>query len=368
MSLTDMQLANDPSVVDPEILDSGPMAGTTIGSISSMDDFGGLHTLDIQVRKRLLMICFMLDVQHATLFGRQKIACFTGAGLDLPFPERQSVWDAPSVRPTRDETSEQKVWQAISDGSTTGPAHPGYDFFQSTLILAAVCVECPGLQTLSPEDLVSQQDNYASLFSMMEQSPRSKLAYHTGKLCRLTPIRDLLAVAGESWVMSEKLETAKQFAEAQHRCQEWASAKALEPFEEPVQKAVHHALKILELHQNYPKTGTLFQEWSIYIASVVIWARAHTTSKTPQRMLRLSVPQPTEPRMSTQEIERAASAVIASGASEPIDSEQAKHVLLWTKMKIEKVDVPHVCGLTNGALDVLGKLITRGNEDGWFGP
>ena len=59
--------------------------------------------------------------------------------------------------------------------------------------------------------------------------------------------------------------------------------------------------------------------------------------------------------------------LLAAATNSDINLEQAKTVLLWTKARIETVDIPHNCGLTNGALDVLGKLATRGDEAGWFG-
>lgn len=352
-------LANDAAALTPSVAHDTPLQGPDSGYL---DDF--TYAIDARCRQRLLLACYILDQHHATLFGRQPTNCFsrTGNSMELPFPQSQTFWDAPSEQFGLDEPTPSRVWEAVDAAEST---QQPYDLFQSMLMMA--CLSDPSID--SSRDLTP-------ILSAMEQSPRIKLAYNTFMLCRNTPVRDLLAVAGESWVMAEKLSTQSDFTGAQIESRQWARGQvhtsmafAIDMEMTPVNTAMTHALSILQLHQSHSKTGLLFQEWSAYLASVVIWARAYVASNvlpaTPR--LSISIPNPTvEPRLSTYELDQAVSAILNSSTGD-IDMQQAKNILVWTKSKIERVDIPHNCGLTNGALDVLGKLATRGSESGWFG-
>ncbi|KAK3709086.1 hypothetical protein LTR37_011065 [Vermiconidia calcicola] len=364
-------LANDPATINPT---STPEASIqTIRPDYFDDDFATSFMVAATCKQRLLLSCYILDQHHAALFGRQRTSCFSGAGTDLPFPASQTIWDDVAAPQVSDEPKHVRLWDALEGGSSIGSEQNPYDVFQSVLIMACVCASNTDMSGLE-YTRVMVHDVDEIVLATMEQSARIKLAYHTLQLCKHTPIRELLAVAGESWVMAEKLSRKTDYTAAQIEARQWAKGSqhaamefVLEREAEPVEKAMEHALKILELHQSHPKTGLLFQEWSIYLASIVIWARAYVTSDVPRRGPRLSVPQPTAPRLTEYELYQTLVAVMAAGPVASISTDQAQNVLLWTQMKIKKVDVPHNCGLTNGALDVLGKLATRGSEEGWFG-
>ena len=364
------KLANDPATLSPTL--SSEASIQTIGPGYFDDDFATSFLIATRCKQRLLLSCYILDQQHAALFGRQPTNCFSGAGTDLPFPAPQTMWDDVAEPRVSDERKHVRVWDALDARSLTGSEQQPYDIFQSVLIMACLCASNTDLSSLEYTHLIHDSDEI--VLAMMEQSARMKLAYHTLQLCKHTPIRELLAVAGESWVMAEKLTSKTDYTAAQIEARKWAKGSrndsmefVLERQPEPVEKAMEHALKVLELHRSHPKTGLLFQEWSIYLASIAIWARVYVTSDIPRRGPRLSVPQPTAPRLTEYELHQALMAVMAAGAAARISTDQAQNVLLWAEMKIKKVDVPHNCGLTNGALDVLGKLVTRGSEEGWFG-
>lgn len=352
--------------------DISAMAGNTSDSIHSgavgyVDDMAFL--IDAKCKQRLLLACYILDQQHSTLFGRSKTPCYSGAGTDLPLPWTQVSWDS-TLGQHGETTTQSRVWEAIDISTLDESAQQSYDVFQSMLMMA-----CLGDGAdFDNSEYATNDDTFTSpMSSKMEQSPRVKMAYHAFMLCKNTPIRDLLAVAGESWVMAEKLSNQAEYTAAQIETRRWARGNPnsarfdTDPGRAPVTMAMGHALKILELHLNHPKTGLLFQEWSVYLASVVLWARAHVTASKLEQGRRLSVAIAPERRRSLQDLDQELPSVIAAATKGEVGLEQAKTVLLWAKARIEKVDIPHNCGLTNGALDVLGKLIARGSEDGWFG-
>lgn len=369
------RLAEDQEALYPLGMDQSMQNAT-----GYLDDFldGTARNEEILSKQRLLAACFILDSQHATLFGRRRTSCYTSPGMELPLPTSQVSWDGQRRSPQQLE-SHSRVCDAIDGGNLDVPAERRpYDIFQSMLMIACLTDSPSENEGFYPTD---PNKDLAPVIGAMQQSPQIKLAYNTFMLCKHTPIRDLLAVAGESWVMAEKLSNEADFVASQMEARHWASAAGYpadfyapgldEEQQPPVLRAVRHALRIIELHMEHPKTGLLFQEWSVYLAAVVIWAYAYASPSAISGMTlqrpRLSVPDPAQPNLSSMELEQTVKAVIASGASAGIEQEEARRVLLWTKAAIEKVDLPHNCGLTNGALDVIGKLVMRGSEDGWFG-
>ena len=358
--LTSIKLANDVLAVSGDISSDSINASST----SFMDEAS--LTNDIKCRQRLLLTCYILDQQHAALFGRQRTNCYSGTGMDLPFPENQSAWDA-SHSHQSDSIRSNRVWEAMDSASLDEPGLHQYDMFQSMLLMSVLAEG----NDLDSAVYVPDRDK---LFSRMDQSPRIKMAHHTLMLCKYTPMRDLLGVAGESWVMAEKLSTQTEYTAAQMATRHWAKGVRdsatefnLEASQISVSSAIKHALKILELHSDHPKTGLLYEEWAMYLASITLWARAYVTAGKLEQGRRLSVATPSERRRSLHELDQEMPSLLAATTRNDVNLDQAKTVLLWTKARIEMVDIPHNCGLTNGALDVLGKLAAKGTEDGWFG-
>lgn len=283
----------------------------------------------------------------------------------MQFPRDQASWDGNS---SEHQTPEELIyWPVFKIGERCDSGQHIHDVFQSMLMVGSFF---DSRREVAIHHTFQSGDDLTVL-PIVEYSPRIKIAYHTFMLCENTPIRHLLAVAGESWVMSEKLGRQSDYTAAQIRTREWASGHTEASFEfgingeqTQVYRAVTHALKILELHQSHPNTGLLFQEWSVYLASVVIWARSYVL---PAERPGHSIPNPAERRLSSPSLDQIVSSVFASGPDHNIGLEEAMDILLWTRDKIESVNMSHNCGLTNGALAVLGKLVARGTEQGWFG-
>lgn len=354
-------------------------------SCEALDGFSAdpsVYNLHANCKERLLISCYVLDQQHAMLFGRQRTDCMGSAlGISLPWSRLQMYWESPPEQEISTQIQRQtsnvrfysQVYEAMNNvPSMKETSKDPADAFQSQLVLA--CLADPRNDGKTRGCVAETSTDVSPILFAVEQGPRSRLTFHTFMLCKHTPVRDLLAVAGESWVMAEKLGSPNDYAAAQIEANMWARGMpepnldrgSVKQSETRIERALHHALHILDIHRKHSRTGLLFQEWSIYLAAVVVWARGYITSTERLRKPRPSIPTPSEPRIDTKELDRVVASVIRDGGR-MIGWNEAKHVLLWTKEKIKKVDVPHNCGLTNGALDVLGKLSTRGNEEGWFG-
>lgn len=333
--------------------------------------------MDLACKQNLLLTCYLVDHQHSTLFGRQLTNCLEVSGLGLPFPRSQQDWDessGPSLQPLWPQTLSGALSETIGIDAASDQPH---DTFQSSLMIACL-TDLDINPSICGVNLDDGSEN-PSILPTLDPSAHTRMAYHVAMLCRHSPVRELLAVAGESWVMAEKLCSQAEFTLAQTTAHEWASGvHPLEPqdlLDQPTSmpQALFHARKILGIYATQPRTSLQYQEWSIYLSSLVIWARAYvstTTSPDPTKISRLSIPNPLQRQSSPseeREAEQSVAALLRAGSSSPIGPREARHVLLWTKTRIEQVDAAHECGVTNGAVDVLKKLLLRGDEPGWFG-
>jgi len=379
-------LADDPEALTQETmspLTDGPaqICATQPGDYGEDPNGGMIINRDGKCKQRLLLACYILDQQHATLFGRPQTTCLSTSAQQLPFSRSQQFWDAPpeqQVEIRYRRTSSGIPWydhvgEAMSAVQRmTATSKKPHDAFRSLLMMA--CLTDSNNEHLSSDYATVGITDIPPILFAVEQTPRIRLAFHTFMLCKYTPVRDVLAVAGESWYMSEKLSSQNAYAAAQLIALNWANGSTDPGFDfatvkdqSLVELALYHARQILDIHRRHARTGLLFQEWSIYLASVVVWARAYVTSTEPRQKPQRSIPAPNEPRPALIELERSVTAFINAAPLTTLTWSEVKNILLWTKTKIEKVDMPHNCGLTNGALDVLGKLVTRGAEQGWFG-
>lgn len=320
-------------------------------------------TLERESKQRLLAAHYMLDQEQASLFGRHAtdVPDFIPANLSLPQPAH--VWDLDiAYGPgTYDHVegwhyeSRGILSQAVATSSHLGTsAIEPFDHFVASI--AHIYTTC-GRRNASPEpqNLVPDLGLHAPSIS----PAHIELARRTLSLCNMTPVRALLATAGESWVMAEKLSLPAEYTAAQRTVRAWSSTSA--------NNALANALEIIRLHRLHPRTMCFYHEWSLHLASLVVWACTYAR-RPPNRTLRLSIPPSTTPETVVQvgEFDRALANLADVGTEGSITWEDTKRVLSWAKTRMEKSGVARFCGVVSGAVDVLNVLGVRGEEDGWF--
>lgn len=288
-----------------------------------------LHKCSANLKPRLLSFYYILDQQHATLFGRERTDCM-GSLLGLHL-----LWPASRIY-TNSQSDQQMSTPQVYGVKGHVPCLPQTSrdpavSFQWELVMA--CLIDPKNDGQTVAGVAKFSADISPILSAIEQTTRftlqtARFTFHTFMLCKYMPVRDLLAVVGESWVMSEKLSSQKDYTAAQINVKNWAEREMEQP---EAQSALYHALQILDISDQSQKTGLMFEEWAVYLAAVVVWARGYTIG------------------------------------TKTIGWDKTRNVLLKANEKISQVDMLHNCGLTNGALDVLKRLLTRGNEPGWLG-
>ncbi|KAK7722594.1 hypothetical protein SLS64_001131 [Diaporthe eres] len=146
------------------------------------------------------------------------------------------------------------------------------------------------------------EERLVQLFSMTTISPGPSiyLALHH------TPLHDLLAVSGDSWVFSQKVLGASTFSENQKRLRAWAEGRP--PSKSPgsqqqasagslegmscAQATCHAARALLGFLGGdgpiTPQPGCISDYWGMYVCALIIWAFGHraarsSSSSSPQK-------------------------------------------------------------------------------------
>jgi hypothetical protein len=237
--------------------------------------------IDNEARQRLLAACFMFDI-HQSIYHEQARSKArrddSNNELSLPCPE--SLWSANNATEWRAQESDYSsqllhmVEQEISPQGVldTSP-------FTQTLLVCSFAARLPKREDLTyPNDFLPNAPDI-NIENLMNLFPTSPLA-HVYLALHHPPLHDLLAIAGDTWVFSQKITPPSAFHAAQSRLRTWSSSLA-------AAQATNHACRILSSalstgYGNAPysptfeglKTGTLCicDYWSLYVSALICWA------------------------------------------------------------------------------------------------
>lgn len=257
---------------------------------------------ELSGQQRLLQCCYILEYQQAILLARApQSSLFQYSGFDLPFPSHSNLWEA--ANPMDWAVAAQQflhfptsVYEIVPDMSI-GP----FDQFQSLLLIAAHYNHFNNTAIyLSPPVI-------PCIEHLLDCSVMTKHALLTAKLLQVTPIRALLAVSGETWILSEKVPTPAAFHSFKLTLRAWLAGLWTSSADQQSQ-AVREALKIsIQLLQDaismsaeniHHEMGT---DMSLYYAALVIFAVTVTSNnrvkptQTPPQPTRFQSQSPVSP-------------------------------------------------------------------------
>jgi hypothetical protein len=247
--------------------------------------------IDIEGRQRLLAFCFMFDT-HQSLYHEQNrsIAYNAEVSSRLFLPCSENIWNAMSALD----------WQAQYAGYAPQPLHQveqdlksiaNGTLFMHGLVICSFASRLPARDDLKYPNKFSQDrvplplTNLGNLFPSAPWIHIYLALYHT-------PLHDLLAIAGDTWVFGKKITPPSAFHSAQSRLKAWCSSPN-------AAAATHHACRHLTylLTQPYtPRTSSpgpsfsfLSDYWAYYVSALICWAfgtrhhSAHPSSNTISR-------------------------------------------------------------------------------------
>ncbi|KAH8887725.1 hypothetical protein GQ53DRAFT_768056 [Thozetella sp. PMI_491] len=285
--------------------------------------------LDAEARRRLLTACFVVDV-HTSLLQQQRRAheCSLGgtgaAPPPIPLTGRSSaLWEATSAEQWNamleaDPTAGSPAFVPQTELLTPKDMH-NYNNFDCAAILAVETLRLPVLPPQAELDLhaphsgsqfhpghqiggavaADAEERIAALFTGYAPAYTYLAMHHT-------PLHDLLAVSGDSWVFSQKVLVANSFLEHKKRLKVWAEQQYPGPQQHlrpsggsgakgrNATKATIYAAKAILAFLNRTRTsgageGTAVQSgpglgrwsydisdyWGMYVCALICWAFSH---------------------------------------------------------------------------------------------
>ncbi|KAL8818218.1 MAG: hypothetical protein Q9223_003105 [Gallowayella weberi] len=297
-----------------------------------------------EIRRRILVAMFVLDIQHSHLFQRER--CYNGSlgqdGLDLPFPTSAETWNCPDVFTWRNLIATHEAFSI----SGLGPNYPPLDFFQSSLLTCCQVHRLGRSSQPALDDFV-----YRSSKSYLQHA---LLTHHALSLTTHTPLHALIITASESWLFGSKVTDEAVWHRSKVTLRKWITS-------ESAMQAVWHATRLLRLvfrgqsDALQPETdngGYLHSHWCIYVAALVCWAFGYGSTKAKAQPEILT----NNAEILTAEYLDAMNVLhwLDVGNIAPRWLGSTKGLLESVRLKIGDVGMG---GLLNGAEDVLFRLI-----------
>ena len=252
---------------NPLALLRGPAEHDTPETLKAAQSFW----LERETRRRILHACFVLDIHQSALFeqstvvGRRLPVRVSTKQPGLPFPCETALWEASTIEQwaERARAAPSETLSTAADRLLENP-HASYGIFHAHLIFSHILAEnfnsAAGFATIT------------ALQRRFQDSWHVRFTYHALLCAKHMPLRNLLAVSGESWRFGKKLENEADFREAKVKVREW-----IESGDRPKLAVWHatHLLRLVFLSPTPPaetRFSMLHEQWSMYLACLVCWA------------------------------------------------------------------------------------------------
>lgn len=243
----------------------------------NLDEHSWHEWLENETRQRLLSACFMFDV-HQSMYHQQ---CRFKAPTDksrflICLPAQDELWNVENASEWSAHRSEDQFQPLRLVELSTQAILNSSSFTQSLLVCWLVSDLPPREDSTYPNDFLPHSVHPA-IENFMTHFPNS-LQAHTYLALYHTPLHDLLAIAGDTWVFAQKITPPSAFHTAQARLKIWSTSLA-------AAQATHHACQILSklLTQSWTSSADdrsntmhcISDYWSIYVSALICWAFGH---------------------------------------------------------------------------------------------
>lgn len=245
--------------------------------------------IELSTQQRLLLCCYILEYQQATFLARNpQQSLINVAGVDLPVPSHSELWDATTSSDWA-MASQQNPQQATFVFEVSPDLLQTFDSFQSSLIIAAYYNHFNNpAPYLAPTNL-------SIIEHLLDNSAITKHQLLTAKLLQVVPIRALLAISGESWILSEKVPSQQMLGSYRTTLRTWINGlwtTGDDPQSQSVKDALKLAFEIAQHAMTIPSHTLRLElgaDMGLYYAALTVWA-ATVASTT-----RIGTPQAVQP-------------------------------------------------------------------------
>lgn len=235
--------------------------------------------VETSTKQHLLLCCYILETQQATLVARtpQPSIIPYVSGFNLPIPASLAVWNAASavdwVLALQQQPQQPSYVCDVPAELSLKTRLPKLDVFQSSLVIAV------NYNHFHNETPYLQAHPYPALNHVLDQSSLTQYHLLTAQLLQHIPLRALLAVSGESWILSEKVPSIATFAGFKSTLRTWLNELWTSDMEgqgvKPVRAALKTAITLLQHAMTTPSQTLRLEpgaEMSLYYAALVLWA------------------------------------------------------------------------------------------------
>lgn len=281
--------------------------------------------LDTEARRRLLAGCFHLDGHAATYQQQPRAHDFDADGMTpIPpvplFAGGSVLWEANSADKWTSILTKNPEAGILTFALSSEQLTPEYvtsqGRFDRMAILGTEILRLPRRQPphsspdpennlqLNTDPRLRSQNSQQSAF--VSELPSYEIEEHISRLfikCPVgntylalhhTPLQDLLAVGGDSWVFAQKVLPASSFQEHQKRLKLWAEQPSRPSSAGNNVSTIGHLnaaratvyaaraiLRFLECGPGSSWSADVSDYWALYVCALICWAFGHRVRPTP---------------------------------------------------------------------------------------
>lgn len=229
-------------------------ATTTAAMFGVAESDQRIQWVHLESKRRLLLACYALEVQQNLFFGSHRPV----SDKNLPVPCCKALWEAKNL----------EEWQYLASQES-----------HDTRSLAdALAASYAGESTITDSFLLNVAIAHSSHSAMVDptgsspaapqpdsQTPASLFAVDAATLALSSPVLELLAVSGETFVLGQKLATQDQYHEAFEELKNWAASERSLP-------ALQAAARLFTMALQQERIGLIYEDWALMLAGLVLWA------------------------------------------------------------------------------------------------
>jgi len=241
--------------------------------------------VEAESRQRLLACCFIYDVTQSKFHEQSRSKPhFDTSLICIPCPD--NLWDANSAS----EWKLQQFGYSVQHLDLVEHDHLQHvmsrSFFAQSLLICNLATRLPRDDPTYPNDYLpgSIHPTVAHIGGLFPNSP----LVHIFLALNYTPLHDLLAIAGDTWVFGRKVTHPSAFHAAQSKLKTWSMSLA-------AAAATHNACYLLRNSKalqsgpalvdqpGEPYTGGQFciaEYWATYVSALICWAFGHRHSSS----------------------------------------------------------------------------------------
>lgn len=245
--------------------------------------------IDAETKRRLLTACFIIDVQTSAYQQQKRANDSAAVASAIPLTGRSAkLWEASSAAQwasilASDPEAANPTSLSAPKSLTPGDIQVRPRFDQAALLAREMLwlrrVSNPGgnnparastdAMDLDPHPTFTTPSHIQHLFPT-SPTAATYLALHQ------TPLHNLLAVSGDTFLFTHKVLPASSFLNHQRRLKAWATGHSV------AEATIHAARAILLFLERKTKSPTatpwmedLSDYWALYVCTLIIWAFGH---------------------------------------------------------------------------------------------